>query len=190
MRGRRLGALIGAIGGLTFVLINAGGLPTALVAPARGLGLLAFLLVLWRAVLRPTPQALPDPRPSASAWRVYWTCVLAEALAIPVGATLINRGLERPELTVLWVVFVVGAHFLPFASVFRAPVFMALAWTLMGLALAGIALTLSGWSAAPGSVAVLAGFVLLGFSLSWTRAQPQATGPQDISQEPDIQQPS
>ncbi len=165
MPGIRIGALVGALGGLLFVLINAGTLPAQFAAPVRGLGALAFAFVLWRAVLKP-PHTIPATPPSPGAWRVYWNCVLAGALAIPIGANLLNRVL--PQLTVLWVVFVVGAHFLPFARAFTAPVFTPLAWTLMGLAAAGAALTLTVWPAAPGSVAVLAGFVLLGFSASGT----------------------
>jgi hypothetical protein len=82
------------------------------------------------------------------------------ALSIPIGAYLLNSVLHVPQLTVLCVVGVVGAHFLPFAGAFGAPVFQTLAWTLMVLAALGAALTLTVWPTAPGMVAVLAGFVL------------------------------
>jgi hypothetical protein len=161
MKGKQLGALIGAIGGLMFVQVNAGALPSSLVLPVRVLGVVVFCIVLWRAVLR-TPRSHPsEAPPSPAAWRVYWSSVSLGALSIPIGANLLNTILHLPQLTVLWVVFVVGAHFLPFAAAFGAPVFQTLAWTLMGLAAAGATLTLTVWPTAPGMVAVLAGFVLL-----------------------------
>ncbi|GGM14002.1 hypothetical protein [Deinococcus aerophilus] len=168
MRGKRIGALIGALGGLLFVLINTGAFPVQFAVPVRGLGTLAFVFVLWRTVLRPPPQTIAETPPSPTARRVYWNCVLAGALSIPIGANLLNRVLPLPQLTVLWVIFVVGARFLPFTRAFAAPVFKPLAWVLMGLAATGAALTLTVWPAAPGSIAVLAGFALLGFSASGT----------------------
>ena len=42
----QVGSLIGALGGLLFVLVNAGALPSGLVCPARVVGVIAFAGVL------------------------------------------------------------------------------------------------------------------------------------------------
>ncbi|MQM24530.1 hypothetical protein [Glycomyces albidus] len=161
MQGERIGAMIGAVGGLVFILVNAGGLPGPLPVHARIAGAAAFALVLWLVLRRPPAAGEP---PSRSALRTYWICVAAEVVAIPLGASVINNVLEQPDLTVCWVVLVVGAHFLPFARAFAAPVFTPLGWILVGLAVAGGALTLATSAVAAAATAVLAGAVLLGFS--------------------------
>lgn len=72
-----------------------------------------------------------------------------------------------------WVVLVVGAHFLPFAAAFRAPIFRAMAWTLVVIALAGGLATVLVDPVASPSTGVLAGLALLAFSaagpLQWLR---------------------
>ncbi|WP_051393031.1 hypothetical protein [Glycomyces arizonensis] len=163
MSGERIGSLIGAIGGLVFILVNAGGLPGAAPLVARCLGVAAFAFVVWYAVVRPRPGAVEARPPTRRAMRVYWICVGAMALAIPVGAAVVNNVLDAPELTVCWVVLVVGAHFLPFAKAFDAPVFAPLAWTLVGIAVVGGALTLALDEQAAAWTAVLAGAALLAY---------------------------
>jgi hypothetical protein len=65
----------------------------------------------------------------------------------------------------VWVVLVVGVHFLPFANAFHLPVFRWLAASLVVVALIGAVPTLATTSAtAPGWTGVAAGFVLLSFS--------------------------
>jgi hypothetical protein len=159
--GVKIGAMIGAIGGLVFILVNAGGLPGPLPLIVRIAGAAAFALVLWSVIRRQVPAGEP---PSRGALRVYWICVAAEVVAIPLGASLINNVLDQPDLTVCWVVLVLGAHFLPFARAFDAPVFTPLGWILIGLAIAGGALTLATSAVAAAATAVLAGVVLLLFS--------------------------
>src|SRR5918998_123970 len=120
-----LGSLIGAVGGLVFVLVNAGGLPP-------------------RESLRP-----------------YLVAVGAMAVAIPLGSVALRRLVDRPELTLPWVVLVVGLHFLPMAAAFGGPVFRTLGLGLALVALLGGALTLLAgpvWASATG---VAAGFALL-----------------------------
>ena len=159
MRRLPLGSVIGAVAGLVFVLANAGDLPAATVW--RVAGGLAFVLVI--VALRRGPVAEP-PRPSRTALRTYGLCVLGEVLAIPVGA-LVIRALDGPaELVVVWVVFVVGVHFLPFARAFGLPVFDLLAGTLIVLAVVGGVLTLAVDAVAGPWTAVLAGFALLAFA--------------------------
>lgn len=173
MRGARIGGLIGSIGGLVFILINAGSLAAPLDTVLRVLGGLAFAAVVWFAVVRPRSGGAPDGPPSRRAIRVYGTSVSAMALATPVGAGVINNVLHRPELTVPWVVLVVGLHFLPFASVFGAPVFARLAWTLAAVAVAGAVLSVAVGTTAAAWTGVLAGFVLLGFSAAGPGRSPE-----------------
>ena len=72
-----------------------------------------------------------------------------------------------------WVVLVVGAHFLPFASAFRTGIFRSMAWTLIAIALVGGLATVLVDPAASPLTGVLAGFALLAFSaagpLQWLR---------------------
>ena len=80
------------------------------------------------------------------------------------------RALGGPsELVVVWVVFVVGLHFLPFARAFGLPVFDLLAWTLIALAVVGGVLTVTADAVAGRWTAVAAGFVLLGFAAAGPR---------------------
>lgn len=159
----RTGSLIGAIGGVLFVVLNAGalGAPTSLVL--RVIGVAAFAFVLWWSVLRPGAPR-PGPRPSRTALRTYLLCVAGEVVAIPAGAQLLVRVVHRPELVLPWVVLVLGVHFLPFARTFRVPLFAALAWALVALGLLGGVLAVVTGPVAAAVTAVLAGFVLLAFA--------------------------
>ena len=172
MRGPRLGSLIGAIAGLVFVLVNAGPFAAPVDVALRVLGVAAFAVVGWYAVLR-RAAGRPGPEPSRGALRTYVICVAGEVVAIPLGAQLLIRVMDRPQLTPAWVVLVVGVHFLPFAAAFRVPWFRTLGWTLVGLALVGAALALTLAPLAVPAAAVAAGFVLLGFAaLGGTRPGP------------------
>ncbi|WP_155375063.1 V-type ATP synthase subunit I domain-containing protein [Catellatospora vulcania] len=164
MRGERIGAMIGSIGGLVFILVNAGQLSAPVDTLVRVVGVLAFVAVVWFAVIRPVGVPGPAEPPSRQAIRVYGFSVTAMALGIPVGAGVINNVLHQPVLTVPWVVLVVGAHFLPFAGAFRAPVFARLGWVMIGLAIVGGVLALTVTEAASPWTGVLGGVALLGFS--------------------------
>ena len=155
-----LGSLVGSIGGLSFVLGNAGGLPTGWPWPVRAVGLLVFLAVLWFAVVKVWDVRDSTP-PVPSALRTYWISVLGMLLLLPLGSVLLNQ-VDRPELTLPWVVLVVGAHFLPLARAFRVPVLRAVGVALVVVAVLGAVLVLSvgsGWSVSV--TAVAAGFTLL-----------------------------
>jgi hypothetical protein len=110
--GAVVGAVVGAVGGLVFIMVNAGGIPDPAALVVRILGVVAFLAALWLVWSR-SGRAGDEVRPGRRAVRVYWLCVGAEVLSIPIGANVINRVFHRPELVILWVVAVVGAHFLP-----------------------------------------------------------------------------
>jgi hypothetical protein len=100
---------------------------------------------------------------------------MGEVLAIVFGARIIGTVLGRPQLVVLWVVFVVGAHFLPFTNAFRAPLFRPLAWTLIGLAMVGTIVALVVDAIAAPIAAILAGVALLAFSFADTRRYAEAS---------------
>lgn len=162
MDGRRLGSIVGATGGLGFVLGSAGGVPATLLWQllAAALGV-AVLVAVWRTTA-PAP-----PPPSREGLRLYGICVVAMLVAVPLGARLLTVA-DLEHLVRVWVVLVVGLHFLPFARAFGTPLFTRLGVALVGVALVGAALaTVSGadddtW---PAATAVAAGFVLLGFAL-------------------------
>lgn len=162
--GQRLGSMIGAIGGVIFVLVNAGALGSLARIFLGVVGVVVFLATLWYAVVR-TRNHPAGPRPPADALRVYWICVAAEVVAIPLGAQVLVRVFDRPGLTLVWVVFVVGVHFLPFARAFRVPLFIGLGVALVVMALiGGLVTVIIGPLGAP-LAGVAAGFVLLAFAV-------------------------
>ncbi len=176
MRALPLGSVTvnGAVGGLVFVLVNAGSVPGAVVW--RIDGALAFAAVVW--CIARSPQHTPAP-PSREALRTYGLSVVAMLVALPVGAGIIGNVLDKPDAVLVWVVFVVGAHFLPFARAFHLPVFLWLSLSLVIVSLVGAVPALAlGSETAASWTAVAAGFVLLGFSGIGPRlSQPAQTRP-------------
>lgn len=166
-----VGALIGGIGGLVFVVANAGGLPSGWAWPVRVAGLVAFLCVLWFAVLRRWSVRSSGPaRPEAL--RTYGWSVLAMVAAIPLGSFVLRK-VDHPQLVLPWVVVVVGAHFLPMARGFAAPVFTRLGLILVGVGvLGGLATALSRAESTGHALAftgTAAGFAILACSASGSR---------------------
>ena len=163
--GQRLGSFIGAVGGLLFMLLNAGPLPHPWSLVIRLVGIASFSGVVWFSVFR--ARAWPaDPAPPARAIRIYWGCVVAEVVAIPVGSQVLLHGLHQPVLTPVWVVFVVGVHFLPFARAFRVPLFAALAAALIAVSLLGGLVTLRVGPLGAAWTGVAAGVLLLAFAVT------------------------
>ncbi len=160
-RTRPIGSAIGAIAGLTFVLINAGSVPAPLLWPI--VATVGFVAIMWFVVLRgPKVDQVP---PTSSALRTYGLSVAVMVVAIPLGASIITNLLDRPHAVLAWVVFVVGVHFLPFAHVFRLPIFRWLAGSMIVVAVVGAVPTLGSDSVvAAGWTGVSAGFMLLFFS--------------------------
>ncbi|MDI1462638.1 hypothetical protein QEZ54_16820 [Catellatospora sp. KI3] len=169
--------MIGSIGGLVFILINAGQLSAPVDTVVRIVGVLGFVAVVWFAVIRPSGARGPAEAPSRRAIRIYGTSVTAMVLGIFVGANVINNVLHQPVLTLPWVVLLVGAHFLPFAGAFHAPVFARLGWTMIGLAVAGGVLALTVDDAASAWTGVLAGICLLAFSAAGSQQAPARAEP-------------
>lgn len=174
--GQRLGSMIGAIGGVAFVLMNAGALGSPLGSVSRVVGVVVFAFAFWYAVIR-TRNHPTRPRPPAEALRVYWICVVAEVVAIPLGNQVLVRVFDRPDLTPVWVVFVVGAHFLPFARAFRVPLFTGLGVALIVVALIGGLATVTISPLGAPLAGVVAGFVLLAFAVLGAYRQQSVTTP-------------
>lgn len=172
--GQRLGSMIGAIGGVVFVLVNAGALGSPVSIVLRIVGVVVFVATIWYAVIR-TRNHPPGPRPPAEALRVYRLCVVAEVVAIPVGAQVLVRMFDRPDLTLVWVVFVVGVHFLPFARAFRVPLFTGLGAALVAVAVIGGLVTVTISPAGAPLAGVTAGFVLLAFAFVGAYRQQSVT---------------
>ncbi|WP_189643354.1 hypothetical protein [Deinococcus piscis] len=161
MNGKHLGALVSAIGGLAFVLLNAGSLPSVWPWLLRGLGVLAFAWALLRLT---RPGTFPSGRrPDARSWRMYMLSVGLMVLAFPLGARALSLS-GHVEYILSWVVLVVGLHFFPFASAFSAPIFRSVAAGLVAAALLGVGLTALGLPWGPAAGAVAAGFILLAYS--------------------------
>lgn len=91
-------------------------------------------------------------------------------VAIPVGASIIGNILDEPNAVLVWVVFVVGAHLVPFGRAFQLPIFRWLSASLLRVSVIGAVPTLASDSAtAAGRTGVVAGFVLLFFSAAGPR---------------------
>lgn len=162
MRTKPIGSIVGAIGGVVFVAVNAAGVPATFVWIVAAAVL--FLAIMWFVVLR-GPEVHQDP-PSRSALRTYGISVMAMIVAIPAGSALISNVLEKPNAVLVWVVFVIGAHFLPFATAFHLPVFRWLSASLVIAAVIGAVPALANDSAVAAAwTGVAAGFLLLLFSL-------------------------
>lgn len=161
MRGFQVGSMVGATGGLVFVIDNAGEFADPWRLMVRLLGIAVAIVVV--AIVMRTPVR-ESGAPSPNARRIYGWSVLAMVVAIPLGNVLLYGPLGAPEFTVLWVIAVVGAHFLPFASAFNAPIFRPLGLTLLALAAIGATATfIIGTSDTASLTAVVTGFVLLSF---------------------------
>lgn len=144
-----------------FVFVNSAAVPATSVW--RVLAVVAAIAIIFFVVVR-GPSIEPVP-PSRSAVRTYGISVTAMVVLIPVGASIINNVLEKPNAVIVWVVFVVGAHFLPFARAFDLPVFAWLSAGMMLVAVIGAVPTFASNSAvAAGWTGVAAGFVVLLFS--------------------------
>lgn len=165
----RLPPLIAIGFGLAFVLINAPSLPHPWPAWA-GVGAVAVAVVLavW-VLLRPVR---PAPRPGRHAMVVYWRWVGIEAAAIFVGARSL-MWLDAKEFGVIWVIAVVGVHFIPFARAFQRPSYRVLGVLLIVLAGVGAVLTARWGGTGSGLAGVTAGAVLLVFAAAFGRARPR-----------------
>lgn len=158
-----VGDLVGAVFGTLFVVLNAGLLGPVghLVAALSALGCAATVVAAW--VRRRRATGAPGAFPLTRSYRVI---VAIEVVALFGGTTVLGR--VAPQLSVPWVVLVVGVHFLALARWWRpgARPFLGLGAVLTLLALAGGTVgVLSGAASAPLAAFVAgvgAGVVMLG----------------------------
>jgi hypothetical protein len=158
--GARTGALVGAVGGLVFVLVNAGAAggawPTVLRVAAVILFLLAVVLVMRAPVIGSGAE------PTAGQLRAYRWTVLAEVLAFPAGTLVLRSMLGLDDAALPWVAVVVGVHFVVFARIFPGAGFLLLGVVVTALGVAGLSMVVAGAEGDP--VRLVAG-VLPGFAL-------------------------
>lgn len=158
------GSLVGAVGGLLFVLISAPDAAGDFAWLVRTTGVVAFVAVV-AFVLTGNRSAQPGSTPSQQALRIYGWSVLAMVVAIPLGSAVLQRS-GFSAVVLPWVVLVVGAHFLPMARAFEAPLLLRLGVTLVALGLLGGLLALLLGPGVSPWVGVITGLVLLAFSAS------------------------
>ncbi len=155
MSGAKLGSMVGAVGGLVFVMSNAGALSGPWPVVLRVLGVVAFAAVV-ALVLRARVVG-KGVEPSPAQLRAYGLTVLAEVAAIVVGNRVLVAVFALPTATLPWVASVLGAHFLVFARIFQEPVF---AWLGAAVTVCGIGgILLAVFSATPAAIGVVAGIV-------------------------------
>ncbi len=143
------------------MFINAGAVPATLLW--RTAAAIGFVAIIWFVILR-GPKVDQTP-PHRSALRTYGFAVMAMVVAIPWGARIIIDTLDRPNAVLVWVVFVVGVHFLPFAYAFELPIFFWLAGSLVVVsAIGAVPALISDSATAAGWTGLAAGFVVLFFS--------------------------
>lgn len=155
MSGAKVGSLIGAVGGLVFLLSNAGARPAPWSLLLRVLGGVAFLVVV--ALVLRARRIGKGVEPSRQQLRAYGLTVLAEVAAIVLGSRVLVGIFDLPTATLPWVTTVLGAHFLVFARVFDEPVFVWLGAAVTACGIAGLVMALAG-SGQPG-IDVVAGIM-------------------------------
>ncbi len=119
--------------------------------------------VALRVLRAPPPSDSMRPRPGRAAW--CGVVILVEGALIGAGGNLLGGSLAHPEWIPVWTLFVVGAHFSPFAIIFRIGAFHKLAGAMCAAAvISALAASLIGaaplWSILPGlsGAAALWGF--------------------------------
>lgn len=160
------GSIVGLVGGSLFMLANRGALP----GPWPMLALVAWVVLaaatVWAVFLaRRGLSELPAPHPRAG--MVYGLAMLGMValflLSRPLSLLLSQvAGQDPTAIQPALIVLAVGAHFLPFARVFHAPVFGRLGAALCLLALAGAGLAAIFGAPWGSATAVAAGAVMLG----------------------------
>jgi hypothetical protein len=155
--GARVGALIGAVGGLAFILFNSWPLGDVWSNVAIVLGVIWFLwdlFAIWR--VPDDPDAF---RPDARQMQAFWIVVALEVLLIIGGTQLIIRVLDMPSASVPWVATVLGVHWLAFRLVFQQDVFLWLGWFTLTCGLVGLMVAFTGLGG-PEATAIASGLVV------------------------------
>ena len=142
MSGAKVGSLLGAVGGLVFIVSNAGELQGAWPLVLRLVGIGTFVLVV-SLVLRADVIG-SGVAPTRAQMRGYGLTVLAEVLAIVVGSRVLVGGFDLPEATLPWVATVVGVHFVVFARIFNESIFAVLGIPMTVCGVVGVAMAVAG----------------------------------------------
>jgi hypothetical protein len=162
---RLIGTLVGATGGLVFVLANthtpldaAESVALRILAVVGLVALVALSLVAGRPFGGRGSVSEGRPASDEASWfgRRFWLIVAGELALFQVGFQLLRVLGAPPESRVAWIAFVVGLHFVAFARLWRAP---GLAPPLGAAGLAMSATSAADW--APVVSGVVSGFVLL-----------------------------
>jgi hypothetical protein len=173
-RGALTGGLVGVAFGLVFVLVNSGGLPGAwkpvlrTAAVVAAAAIVAILLRRLGAAVRegsaPSPDG-PTGRPTGTGYRLI---VLAEAIGLYGGVTILVRVFDLPKYAIVWVAFVVGIHFFALAVLWHVVRFHVIGAALTALAVIATAIGLAGATTTPVRIVagVGSGVVLLAFALT------------------------
>lgn len=168
---RLIGILVGATGGLVFVLANthspldASVSVTLRILAVVGLTALVALSVFAgrRAGRQSSVTARRVAKDATSVFgRGFWLIVAGELALFQVGFQLLRVLGAPPQSRVGWIALVVGLHFVAFARLWRAPSIALLGSIVFGLGAAGLAMSdTSAVAWAPFVGGVLSGFVLL-----------------------------
>jgi hypothetical protein len=171
---RLSGILVGATGGLAFVLADthsplemALSLGLRIVAAVAFVALVALSVVALRASARRSGCGV-RPAPAEASWygRWSWLIVAGEVALFEAGFQVL-RVLGAPSQSrVAWIAVVVGIHFVAFARLWRERSIGLLALVVFALGAAGLAMSATSavrWT--PVVSGVLSGFALLAAGL-------------------------
>lgn len=187
-----IGALVGAAFGRVWLSWAGDGIPGA----QQALDLAGWLVVggflvagagVLVSVLRApepaggTETAPPRPHPG---W--FGLVIAVEVALIAVGNRLLHTSLDAPELSPVWTLLVVGAHFVPFGMLLRIRAFHVLAAAMCAVAVAGALAGLLGspalWYVVPGFGGAAALWAFPAWALlrvargRWTHDTPREAG--------------
>lgn len=174
---RRIGSLVGLLGGMVFVGSYSATLGPVVSTIAWAAGLGGVVAALFAHYVRPVALG-PLPRLSPWALAVYLACVVGEIALIAVGSQALlaaDRGQLQPAL----IAAVVGVHFIPFAAAFRERMFHLLGGTVAAVGTTGLLAGALGITGAADAAAVIAGLVMILIIERYARGRfaPVAGGP-------------
>jgi hypothetical protein len=143
-RGAIIGAIILTLFGAAWAygaLLNRPSTPTyalfVAAIPPVGLGLISGLSFAGTGKLPPAADPDRAAREGRRMGIIFGVVFGIEGALIAIVANYLMR-IGRPLLIPVWVVGIVGAHFLPLAKTFRIPIYAWTGWLLMSCALGSL----------------------------------------------------